>query len=214
MTVLLFALALGVQGSGSGSGGTMNGDSAVALNNTAVALAEQGEVVRALPVLRRAFYLAPDSLEVAGNLASVQLRVGDVADAARLIAWIFTRLDERPGYRVWAYAVRAELCLTRKDTSGALADAGLAVELGRALDDFSLAAMWNLRGRAALAATRWEDAARDFQEAIALHSVGSARLAGYLENLAVALRRIKGKGREASKVKRRARAMYRRFVSS
>lgn len=203
MTFLLFALALGVQNS-----------EAVALNNTAVALAERGEVVRALPVLRRALYLAPESLEVAGNLASVQLRVGDIGDAARLIEWIFTRLDGNPGYRVWAYAVRAELRLIRQDAEGALADAGLAVELGRALDDFSLAAMWNLRGRAALAAMRWADAVQAFRAAVELHPTGSARLAGYLENLAAALGHVKGKGREASKVKRRARAMYRRFVNS
>lgn len=203
MTVLLFALALGVQNS-----------EAVALNNTAVALAERGETVRALPVLRRALYLAPESIEVAGNLAGVQLRVGDVGEAGRLIEWIFTKLDGHPGYRVWAYAVRAELRLVRKDAAGALEDAGLAVEFAGALDDYSRAAMWNLRGRAAMAGLRWEEAARDFQAAVSLHAEGSARLAGYLENLAAALRHIKGKGREASRMKRRARAMYRRFVNS
>ena len=206
MDFLLLLFALGLRG--------VQGGEAVALNNTAVALAERGEAVRALPVLRRAFYLAPESLEVAGNLANVQLRAGDVGDAAGVIAWIFTRLDERPDYRVWAHAARAELRLIRRDAAGALADANLAVEFAGPLNDFSRAAMWNLRGRAALAGLRWEDAARDFRVAAELYPEPSVRLAGYLENLAVALRHVKGKGREASRMKRRARAMYRRFATN
>ncbi|BDC50703.1 hypothetical protein F183_A30190 [Bryobacterales bacterium F-183] len=204
MTVLLFALALGVQSS-----------EAVALNNTAVALAEKGEDVRALPVLRRALYLAPEAIEIAGNLASVQIRVGDAGDAAPLVEWIFSRIQQRPDYRPWAYAVRAELRLFRKDVAGALADARLAVEFAAGLDPFAQAAMRNLRGRAEQDAMLWQDAAEDFKTAVALQGgEESARLAGYLENWAVALRHIKGKGREASRLKRRARAMYRRFVGS